>query len=156
MSASDDDTSPQATSSPASTASSACSAEAAMGVVVAAMLLQLRQRVALKFLLPGATAEVTERFQREARAAARLRSDHVPPAQCLARHRPDGPGDESGRVRQLPPAVDGRVPVGCLRKRPVRRRWTKAASTGSTEANTSGTNGSIVSLAKATAPAASP
>src|ERR1700722_1939636 len=48
-----------------------------MGVVVAAMHLQLRQRVALKFLLPDATGEVTERFQREARAAARLRSDHV-------------------------------------------------------------------------------
>ena len=50
-----------------------------MGVVVAAMHLQLDQRVALKFLLPAAlrNPEVVERFAREARAAARIRSEHV-------------------------------------------------------------------------------
>jgi serine/threonine-protein kinase len=50
-----------------------------MGVVVAAMHLQLDQRVALKFLLPAATAnpEVVARFAREARAAARIKSEHV-------------------------------------------------------------------------------
>ncbi len=48
-----------------------------MGVVVLAMHIQLRQRVALKFLLPDANREVTQRFAREARAAARLRSQHV-------------------------------------------------------------------------------
>jgi tRNA A-37 threonylcarbamoyl transferase component Bud32 len=50
-----------------------------MGVVVAAVHLQLDQRVALKFMLPEALAQTTlvERFAREARAAARLRSDHV-------------------------------------------------------------------------------
>ena len=50
-----------------------------MGVVVAAMHLQLDQRVALKFVLPSAiqNAETVERFSREARAAVRLRSEHV-------------------------------------------------------------------------------
>lgn len=50
-----------------------------MGVVVAAMHQQLHERVAIKFLLaevaqhPGAV----ERFQREARAAVRIKSEHV-------------------------------------------------------------------------------
>ncbi len=50
-----------------------------MGVVVAATHLQLDQRVALKFLLPEAVkhAEIVARFSREARAAARIRSEHV-------------------------------------------------------------------------------
>jgi serine/threonine-protein kinase len=50
-----------------------------MGVVVAATHLQLEQRVALKFMLtPGLkSAPLVERFTREARAAVRLRSDHV-------------------------------------------------------------------------------
>jgi serine/threonine protein kinase len=50
-----------------------------MGVVVAATHLQLGQLVALKFLLPAAMAypENVSRFEREARAAVRLRSDHV-------------------------------------------------------------------------------
>jgi serine/threonine-protein kinase len=50
-----------------------------MGVVVAATHLQLDQKVALKFMLPAGLAhpELVERFSREARAAVRLRSDHV-------------------------------------------------------------------------------
>jgi serine/threonine protein kinase len=50
-----------------------------MGVVVAATHLTLHQKVALKFLLPSAieAAETKERFLREARAAVRLRSEHV-------------------------------------------------------------------------------
>jgi serine/threonine-protein kinase len=50
-----------------------------MGVVVAATHLQLDQRVALKFMLaPGLKSQpLVERFTREARAAVRLRSDHV-------------------------------------------------------------------------------
>jgi len=50
-----------------------------MGVVVAARHLQLGQRVALKFMLPEATRQpgAAERFLREARAAVRLRSEHV-------------------------------------------------------------------------------
>ena len=50
-----------------------------MGVVVAATHLQLDQLVALKFLLPEALAKPSAvgRFEREARAAVRLRSEHV-------------------------------------------------------------------------------
>src|SRR5260370_33409752 len=50
-----------------------------MGVVVSATHLQLDQRVALKFMLPDAIRlpSLVERFIREARAAVRLKSDHV-------------------------------------------------------------------------------
>ncbi len=50
-----------------------------MGVVVAATHVQLEQKVALKFLLPAAlqSKEAVERFLREARAAVRLKSEHV-------------------------------------------------------------------------------
>ncbi|HYJ10086.1 MAG TPA: serine/threonine-protein kinase, partial [Polyangiaceae bacterium] len=50
-----------------------------MGIVVAATHLQLDQRVAIKFLLPSAIghAETVARFSREARAAVRIRSEHV-------------------------------------------------------------------------------
>jgi serine/threonine-protein kinase len=50
-----------------------------MGVVVAAQHLQLDERVALKFLLPDALAnhDLLARFLREARAAAKIKSEHV-------------------------------------------------------------------------------
>jgi serine/threonine-protein kinase len=50
-----------------------------MGVVVAATHLHLDQLVALKFLLPEAitNSEIQGRFAREARAAAKMRSEHV-------------------------------------------------------------------------------
>ncbi len=50
-----------------------------MGVVMAAFHLQLNQRVALKFMQPGLSADGQSamRFQREARAAARLSTMHV-------------------------------------------------------------------------------
>lgn len=50
-----------------------------MGVVVAATHVTLGQTVALKFILPGAVGDdvAVERFLREARAAVRLRSEHV-------------------------------------------------------------------------------
>ncbi|MGO9836142.1 MAG: protein kinase domain-containing protein [Polyangiaceae bacterium] len=50
-----------------------------MGIVVAASHLQLQQRVAIKFLLSGVVAgpDSTVRFLREARAAARIQSEHV-------------------------------------------------------------------------------
>src|SRR5580693_4913024 len=50
-----------------------------MGVVVAAHHVQLDERVALKFLLPEAVAnaEVLGRFVREARAAAKIKNEHV-------------------------------------------------------------------------------
>lgn len=50
-----------------------------MGIVVAARHLQLDQKVAIKYLLPAAllNPEVVERFAREARAAAKIRGEHV-------------------------------------------------------------------------------
>jgi serine/threonine protein kinase len=54
-------------------------AEGGMGVVVAAMHIQLHQMVALKFLRAdiGTQGDVLARFMREARAAAQLKSEHV-------------------------------------------------------------------------------
>jgi serine/threonine-protein kinase len=50
-----------------------------MGMVVAAMHLQLDKRVALKFLLPevAQNPELVARFGREARAAGKIESEHV-------------------------------------------------------------------------------
>jgi serine/threonine-protein kinase len=50
-----------------------------MGVVVAALNIKLEQRVALKFLLPEAEQHpsIVQRFAREARAAAKIKCDHV-------------------------------------------------------------------------------
>ncbi len=50
-----------------------------MGVVVAAHHLQLDEKVALKFLLPEALGnpEAVSRFAREARAAVKIKSEHV-------------------------------------------------------------------------------
>jgi serine/threonine-protein kinase len=51
----------------------------AMGVVVAARHLLLEEKVAIKFLLPQATEnrEAVARFMREARAAVKIKSEHV-------------------------------------------------------------------------------
>ncbi|MBX3200608.1 MAG: serine/threonine protein kinase [Labilithrix sp.] len=53
--------------------------EGGMGTVLAAEHLRLRQPIAIKFLNPDmlGVAEIVERFDREARAAATLRSRHV-------------------------------------------------------------------------------
>ncbi len=53
--------------------------EGGMGVVVCAMHIQLEQRVAVKFLRQDVLrdAQVTARFMREAKAAAKIRSEHV-------------------------------------------------------------------------------
>jgi serine/threonine protein kinase len=51
-----------------------------MGVVYAAQHVQLDQRVAIKFLLPHVASQhsgAVQRFVREARASARIRSEHV-------------------------------------------------------------------------------
>jgi serine/threonine-protein kinase len=53
-----------------------------MGVVVAAHHLELDSKVAIKFLLPETLGnpEAVARFAREARAAVRIKSEHV--ARC--------------------------------------------------------------------------
>ncbi|HTQ47282.1 MAG TPA: serine/threonine-protein kinase [Polyangiaceae bacterium] len=50
-----------------------------MGVVVSAHHLQLDEKVAIKFLLPAAVTkpDVLARFEREARAAVKIKSEHV-------------------------------------------------------------------------------
>ena len=50
-----------------------------MGAVVAAQDIQLDEKVALKFLLPETlgNAEAVARFAREARAAVKIKSEHV-------------------------------------------------------------------------------
>lgn len=50
-----------------------------MGIVVAAWHQELEQRVAVKFLLPeiAERSDASERFRREARAAVKIRSEHV-------------------------------------------------------------------------------
>jgi serine/threonine-protein kinase len=50
-----------------------------MGVVLAAHHIELDEKVALKFLLPEAlaSAEAVPRFQREARAASKIKNEHV-------------------------------------------------------------------------------
>jgi eukaryotic-like serine/threonine-protein kinase len=50
-----------------------------MGVVVLAEHIDLRERVAIKFLLdaPAVNPELSERFLREARAAVKIKSEHV-------------------------------------------------------------------------------
>lgn len=49
-----------------------------MGVVVAARHVELQERVALEFILPDhVNTEMLEHFMREARVAAKVRSDHV-------------------------------------------------------------------------------
>jgi serine/threonine-protein kinase len=64
-----------------------------MGVVVAATHLELEQVVALKFILPAALAGKgnVERFMREARAAVRLKSEHVARVYDVGRDAEDRP-----------------------------------------------------------------
>jgi serine/threonine-protein kinase len=64
-----------------------------MGVVVAATHVELAQPVALKFILPSAVsgAESVERFMREARAAVRLKSEHVARVYDVGRDANDRP-----------------------------------------------------------------
>jgi serine/threonine-protein kinase len=69
--------------------------EGGMGVVVAATHVELDQQVAIKFLLPEAMRhpEVVERFLREAKVAARVKSEHVARVSDVGKVEVDG-GDE--------------------------------------------------------------
>jgi eukaryotic-like serine/threonine-protein kinase len=66
--------------------------EGGMGVVVAATHVELDQQVAVKFLLPEAMRhpEAVERFLREARVAAKVRSEHVARVTDVGRVEPSG------------------------------------------------------------------
>jgi serine/threonine protein kinase len=93
-----------------------------MGVVVAALQVDLNRRVALKFLLPEAAGhpEIVKRFAREARAAAQIHSEHVARiidvgalptgAPYLVMEYLDGHDLQQGLARHGPLAVD--VAVG--------------------------------------------
>jgi serine/threonine protein kinase len=64
-----------------------------MGIVVAATHVELHERRALKFLLPNAVTnpEAIERFMREARAASRLKSEHVARVHDIGKLEDDAP-----------------------------------------------------------------
>src|SRR5262245_2966931 len=64
-----------------------------MGVVVAAHHLKLDQRVAIKLLLPEALddTEATTRFEREARAAAKIKSQHIAKVTDVGTHENGSP-----------------------------------------------------------------
>jgi len=66
--------------------------EGGMGVVVAALHVELDQHVYVKFLLPEAMRhpEVVERFLREAKVAARVKSDHVARVTDVGKVEPSG------------------------------------------------------------------
>jgi predicted Ser/Thr protein kinase len=71
--------------------------EGGMGIVVAARHIELGQRVALKFMLPRREASPgsRERFLQEARAAVRLRSQHVAKVTDIGTLKRGESGDES-------------------------------------------------------------
>jgi serine/threonine-protein kinase len=66
-----------------------------MGVVVAATHVELDQQVAIKFLLPEAMRhpEVVERFLREAKVAAKVKSEHVARVSDVGKVERDGGED---------------------------------------------------------------
>lgn len=88
-----------------------------MGMVVAATPVELEQKVAIKFMLPAAlaNASATERFLREARAVAKLRSEHVCRVFDVGRldhgtvhcHGAHGRGRHGPPPRDPPPAAGG-------------------------------------------------
>ena len=87
-----------------------------MGVVVAAIHLELGQRVAVKFLLPDLVrhAEASVRFLREARAAVKIQSEHVARVIDVGRL-------ENGAPYMVMEYLEGRDLAGVLQdRRPVR------------------------------------
>jgi serine/threonine-protein kinase len=91
--------------------------EGGMGVVVAARHTQLEQRVALKFVLPEAlkNRDAVERFAREARAAAKLKSEHV--ARVL-----DVGALENGAPYMVMEYLEGRDLGAIIEERPLEPR----------------------------------
>ncbi len=91
--------------------------EGGMGVVVAARHTQLEQRVALKFVLPEAlkSTDAVERFAREARAAAKLKSEHV--ARVL-----DVGSLENGAPYMVMEYLEGRDLAAIIEERPLSPR----------------------------------
>jgi hypothetical protein len=111
-----------------------------MGVVVAATHLDLFELRAIKFMIPSALsdAEAVERFLREARAAARLKSEHVAKVHDVGRLENGSPymvmeylegsdlNDLAKRYGSLPPAnVAAPTPSRSARRW---RRPTRSAS----------------------------
>lgn len=91
--------------------------EGGMGWVVQAVHLQLDQRVALKFMHAASASESPEgvaRFLREARAAARIQSDHV------ARVSDVGTLPETGAPYLVMEYLEGQDLDSLLRGRPIR------------------------------------
>ena len=92
-----------------------------MGVVVQARHIDLNTRVALKFMLPDALKdhENVQRFQREARAAVRLRSDHTARVLDVGRMRNGAPymvmefliGQDLGQILEQSGAVPAHAAV---------------------------------------------
>ncbi len=80
-----------------------------MGVVVVATHLQLEQKVAIKFLLPAVAKqpEAVARFAREARAAAKIQSEHVARVLDVATH-------ENGSPYMVMEFLEGRDLEGTL------------------------------------------
>ena len=137
------------TSSPASTASSGCSASGGMGVVVAARHEQLEQRVAIKFVRDEALGneDAVARFLREARAAVKLKSEHVARvldvgtlesgAPYMVMEYLEGERPRRGARRARAAARRGRGRrTSCRPARPSPRRTPRASSTATSSRRT--------------------
>ena len=117
--------------------------EGGMGVVVAATHVELDPQVAVKFLLPEAMRhpEVVERFLREAKVAAKVKSEHVARVTDVGKVEPGGvpfivmeylarrgPRGDDRRWRQLAHGVRHRVE---LQVRPTCSKSRRSTSSSS-------------------------
>ena len=89
-----------------------------MGMVVAATHLQLEERVAIKFLLPEAlqNPEAVARFGREARAAVKIRGEHVARVTDVGSF-------ENGAPYMVMEHLDGRDLSALLKERGTFQPW---------------------------------
>ena len=114
-----------------------------MGVVVAAHHIQLDEKVALKFLLPEGlkNPEAVARFVREARAAVRIKSEHVARVSDVGQLENGSPymvmeylegGDLAAWLKQRGADVGRAWPSisSCKPARPSPRRTRSGSSTG--------------------------